>query len=292
MSFQFNGRLTLQAGASKPTTDQIGKSMLWYSPVKGATVPVIQSGVWSDVRFLSSPTDQNGWQINTAILATGKYHVYATASGLLVGSAWSDPAIELTRYDGIIVRSGTQETWLGSINVTAGMLSCHLSMGQDRHWDVYNGRNREEIRLRVMADADVFYCPSNQYPAWQPFNNNVLNRANVFTGAPEAVDAEYCANSFIDTMHGAYGIINVVGWNGVASGTWDNNSSDNVQKCDACGGIARYTNPNAVGLNTATMFIAAAHNSENFLSAAYGSFPTAHPTNPELNCQMIAAWRG
>jgi hypothetical protein len=165
-------------------------------------------------------------------------------------------------------------------------------MGQDRHWDVYNARNKEEIRLRVIGDPGIYYCPSNQYPAWQPFHNNPANRANVFSGAPEAVDVEYCANTFIDTMLGAYGIINVVGWNGAAKGSWDSNSSDNNQKCDSCTGIARYTNPNAVGLNTATMFIAAAVNSANRNSAAYGSFPVEHAGNEELNCQLIAAWKG
>jgi hypothetical protein len=292
MSFQFNGRLTLQVGSPKPAVDQIGKSILWLTPAKGATVPVIQSGTWTDARFLTGPTDQNGWQISTAALGSGKYHVYATASGLLIGSAWTNPDTELTRFDGIRVRSGTLETWLGSINVTDGLMSCHLSMGQDRHWDVYNGHNKEEIRLRVMADADVYYCPENQYPAWQPFNNNAANRAVVFTGAPEAVDVEYCANTFINSLTGAYGIINVVGWNGVASGSWDTNSADNTETADARTGIARYTNPAAVGVNTATMFIAAAVNSDNRNSAAYGSFPTAHPTNPELNCQLIAAWQG
>lgn len=292
MSFPFNGRLTLQAGLPKPASDQVGKSVLWYSPRRGATVPVIQSGTWTEARFLSEPTDQNGWQVSTAGLPTGKYHVYGTPSGLVIGAAWSDPAAELTRYDGILVRSGTQETWLGSISVASGLMTCHLSMGQNRHWDVYNAHDREEIRLRVMADSDVFYCPDNQYPAWQPFHNNPANRANVFSGAPEAVDVEYCQNYWIYTMAGAYGIIAVVGWNGVASGTWDINSSDNVQAADARTGIARYTNPSAVGLNTATMFIAAAVNSGDRSSGAYGSFPTAHPTNPELDCQMIAAWKG
>lgn len=285
----FGGRLTLVPGQPEMSSDQIGKTVLWYSPDCGGTIRV----KGADVSFLSGPTDQNGWSMDISTVPVGKYHVYGTETGLALSGAWTDPTSFLTRLDGIQVDPATQASWLGSINIgMPGQLTAHFGYGQARRFDVYNAYNRRPIVLRVVTQPGIQYCPTNQYPAFQPFNNDANNKAAVFTGKAEAVDVEYSQSMFINTVAGPYGIIAAVGWNGAVKGYWEKLSSDATSMASSLSATASYAEPAAVGENTATMFIAGVVNSSNVQSAIWGSAAGAYPNNPDLNSVLVARWNG
>lgn len=63
----FGGRLTLQSGMAVPTTDQIGKTHLFYAPCEGNSASVYSAAAgWRVRKFTSSSTDLVGLDLNLA----------------------------------------------------------------------------------------------------------------------------------------------------------------------------------------------------------------------------------
>ena len=138
------------------------------------------------------------------------------------------------------------------------------------------------------------YIPSNQYAAaspnagFLPFNNNTTVRANVFTGSTH-VDVAFHESAFINSLSGPSGTLAAIGWNGVVSGYWTINSSDNNLEADSAGGVARYSNSAAVGLNTAGMYIAKANTATSTIRGGASSPPW---TTNELSSVLLATFKG
>lgn len=310
------GRLTLVSGKSEMSAD-VTSSTLWYAPYNTDTFPVLDSGLaWQMVQFSSGPTDQIGASMagGSRWAAGTSRDVFGLVDGTIcTGPAWpasDDASRQLVRYNGVKVNSAAllcdlsatssvtapqyQATWLGSIHSSvAGQLTVHFGYGQNRKFEVWTAYawNQVDIVLRVGDTSGmVQYNPANQYPAWQAFNNDPLNRGNPFTGAPTLVDVSYYQSAFINTKSGAgaSGFIALVGWDGVGVGYYNKQSSDNTQMQDGVAGAARYSNSNSVGIHTATMLIAKAN---GLGTTVWGAAPSPWPF-PNINQEMLVHYKG
>jgi len=313
------GRLTLVSGKAVMDADTTSTT-LFYAPYNSDTFPVLDGSlVWQIKTFTTSPTDQVGASMaGGAKWAAGSSRdVFGSISGTICsGPAWpaSDlPSRKMVRYNGVLVNSIAvtcdtsasasiscpqfQCTYLGSINSSvAGQLTAQFSYGTDRKFEVWTAyaQNQINITLHVgLIGGD--YIPSNQYAAaspnagFLPFNNNTTVRANVFTGLPTHVDVAFHESAFINSLSGPSGTLAAIGWNGVVSGYWTINSSDNNLEADSAGGVARYSNSAAVGLNTAGMYIAKANTATSTIRGGASSPPW---TTKELNSCLLATFKG
>lgn len=291
------GRLTLQPGSPIATVDQVGRNVAWYCPDKHGFVDTYYAGYWRTDSFLSGPTDQTGPSISFAGLAANTiYRVFAAYTGTGIAILPFANA-NLTKINGVDVNADAlpglpqyQGRWIGSIltDPTPEQVTTNLDYGKDRRYGVWNHDNQRDIRLNV-GDAGVQYVPTNQYPAFQPYNNDPLNRATIFTDRPTLVDISYHQSMFINSsVGGASGIIASVGWNGTSVGYWGKMAADNIYDETSFSCMARYVNPAAQGVNVASLLIAKA-NTPN--STVWGGSGT--PIYPiDLNQVLIAKWQG
>lgn len=303
------GRLTLVSGQSTMSLD-VTSPTLWYAPDKSDSYPNLDAMlVWQQITFSSSPIDPVGASMagGSKWTAGTSRDVFGLASGTIcTGPTWAAPDLtsrSLVRYNGVLVNSVAltcdtsaassivvpqyQGTYLGSINNSvAGQLTAQFSYGQNRKFEIWNAYNQIDVVLHTGFNIPTT-VPTNQYPAWVPFNNDPLNRANVFTGLPTHVDIVYHQNGFVNSQSGPAGTIAIVGWNGVGLGHCTVNSSDTNTVAGSVGGVAEYSNSAAVGLNTATMFVAKANAATSTLFGGIASWPS-----PEGNSVLLAKYKG
>jgi hypothetical protein len=289
----FHGRLTLQPGRGKMIADQVDRTVLSYSPLDGATIPVIVDGEWAAIPFLAGPTDATGWALNTAQLSSGNYHVFAGPSGLSTAASY-DLASGLERADGVLVQQGTRETWLGSINVRAGKMTYHVGIGQDRRCDVFNAHRKIPMALKVqppLMNAGAGWTPTSQYPAWQPFGGSDLNKCTMVFGEHTEVDVRYPFAGFISTLNGPASMIAIIAWNGAVKGEWAVVGSDNMLRADPFKGAAHHFEPAAIGSCEAKMMSAKANsiNSGSVIHGASGA-PQTYPL--DMFTGLTARWLG
>lgn len=110
---------------------------------------------------------------------------------------------DLTRYNGIMVNAASMTgrkggstftcaqyagTHLGTIRVgTDGKCRFHVSLGGDRHCDVWNRYNQETIILTAYADGLGIYTPPVVTPDWGPLHGDANNCVTFVTGEPQRV---------------------------------------------------------------------------------------------------------
>lgn len=315
------GRLTLVSG--KPVMDaDWTSSTVWYAPYNSDSYPALDATLtWQTVRFSASPVDQAGASLTGGSKWTAgtSRDIFGTGSGAICsGPAWpaSDRASRLlVRYNGIDVNSAAmtcdtsasssvscpqyQCTFLGSINSSvAGQLTAQFGYGQNRvfeTWTAYSWNQIDIILHTGVILATGTFKPTNQYPAWAPYNNDPLNRANVFTGLPTLVDVTYHQNSFINSsIGGPTAVLAMVLWDGVNSGFTCIGSSDTSTVAGDQSCAAHYLNSASVGLHTATMGVAKANAASSTLFSGNGSLNNA-PTPPysvEGNSVLFARFKG
>jgi len=307
------GRLTLVQGQPEMSAD-VTSPTIWYAPYGGDTFPKFDGASWGLATFLSGPTDQIGPSLSCGSKwAIGSYDIFGLASGQIAsGPKWTAPDLAnrgLTRFAGRLVNTAPvtldvsnsasvvvpayQAFYLGSINVSvAGQLTAHFSLGQNRKFEIWNAFNKAPIVHRVVdtSIAAGYYNPTNQYPAWQPFNNNPLNRGNPFTGLQSLVDVQYHQSCFVNSaVSGPSGILSLVGWNGVAVGYYGKSSSDTNSMSSGFSTTAHYSDSCAVGLNTATMFVAKGNAST---SSLFSGAPNPPWPYPDINQLMLVSYQG
>ena len=195
-----------------------------------------------------------------------------------------------------ITDSTADPDWVGSINVSVtGQLTADVSEGYDRKWEIYNAWNQRDVILKVITqERDLFYCPQNQYPSWQPFHGNALNRGTVFSGEPVAVEVVYIQGGYLNTTQGSYGLLNVVGWDGTVVGEWGGGGHDDLSFVGGVKGFAHYVTQATAGAHIVDMRVAAANNT-TCNQGKTGIYSAAGPVwgyNADANVLMTIRWRG
>lgn len=142
-----NGRLTLESGAPISTTDQIGKTTIYFTPYLGAQIGLYSGSAWAVYTF----TERS---LALGTLTSGKNYdvfLYDNAGTLTLefSAAWtSDTARNdaLVLQDGVLVKSGaTTRRYLGTFRTTATTTTedsfggTTINVGGKRFvWNAYN----------------------------------------------------------------------------------------------------------------------------------------------------------
>lgn len=280
------GRLTLVSGQPEMAQNaDYSSTVLYYAPFVSNKGPICDGTDWSAPAF-ASPLDPVGlsmsggakWTANTP-----RDCFYILVDDELVpatGPAWPDAEMssrKLIRRDGIWVNSEAMTldtsptedvtvgaycaTWVGSINPTsAGTLTATFTPGQNRRCDVWNAYNQTETLLCVgqppVSGIIVTFLPSNQYPAWVAFNNNLANSGTYFTGLPTNVKCKYLQRGFIDSLnYGHCAAFVVICKNDLSTprGTWGSLSSDTLNDALGFSIQADFQDRSSVGAHKAIM---------------------------------------
>ena len=179
--------------------------------------------------------------------------------------------------------------YVGSINVSvAGQLTCNFSLDCNRKFEVYNAYHQRSLLLRVITqERDMTYSPKNS--SYLPFDNNPLNCGTIITGLPEAVEVIYYQAGYIDSLSGPYALLNAVGWNGNPAGPGGGGTHDDSNTAAGVRMLALYSDPAVIGVNVATMLVAARVYTNNDLSRIDSA-----PSTPPMDGDgvMYIKWNG
>ena len=164
-----NGRLTLETGVAISTSDQTGKTSVYFTPYFGNRISVFDGTRWKLYSFTELT-------LALGTLTSGKnYDVFIyDNSGTLtleLSAAWSSDTARtdaLTTQDGIYVKSGaTTRRYLGTIRTTS--TTATEDSAQKRFlWNAYNRVNR------IILKADATYH-NYTTTSWRAYNNDSTN---------------------------------------------------------------------------------------------------------------------
>lgn len=178
----FGGRLTLLSAQPVMRADAIGKTQLFYAPDQHDTIPVLNSGVWTEASFLANSGDNVGWSLTPTLAANTSYHIAALASGLVLKPWTSTP----TRYQGRHIFADDLSTWLGSISADANaQLTQHVTGGEYRRGAVWNRYNQQGVRLIAGNPTIAAYQQYTAPVGWAPIAAGY--EAKPFTGEATSI---------------------------------------------------------------------------------------------------------
>ena len=162
-----NGRLTLESGVPVSTTDQAGKTTLYYTPYNGNRIALYDTNLskWKMHSFSELSLSLSGLAANTNF----DIFVYDNNGTLTLESlAWSNNTTRstaITRQDGVYVRSGSiNKRYLGTIRTTSSTGQCEDSLTKRFVWNIHNTIFRE---IRNEFTSNWTYGTNT----WRAFNN-------------------------------------------------------------------------------------------------------------------------
>ena len=223
------GRLSIESGVPVSTSDQTGKTTVYYEAYIHGRVPVWNGVNWSDIQaFGLSQALSNNTTSPAATTANNVYDLFVWDNGgtptLSRGPAWSSATsrgtgagtTELERVQGVYLNkvaitngpAANRGTYVGTIATDA---SNQLNMmfapaaaagGTANRLDVWNMYNRVNVASLVRDSTDTWDYGT---ATWRAANNSNNNRVTFVCGLNEdIVDAEYMANVSTNSSRSTY----------------------------------------------------------------------------------------
>lgn len=178
-----NGRLTLESAVPISTSDQTGKSTVYFTPYHGNKITLYSGSAWVFCTFSEI-------SLNLSSLTSGKnYDVFAyNNSGtvtLELSAAWTDDttrATSLVLQDGIYVKFGAAtRRYLGTIRTTS-TTTTEDSKSKRYVWNYYN----RSPRFLTVQDATASWTYSTDN-TWRSANASTSNRFEAVIGLNEVL---------------------------------------------------------------------------------------------------------
>jgi len=203
------GYLTPVSGTPVITSDSIGAGTIYYTPLIGSIVPIWTGSVFSLVSFsetalalAAGSQAADGIYDVFAFLNSGAFQVAfgpswisgAVAGNITAGSCARGTgagSTQLQRQNGVWTNQNTitaanngattynipanQGTYLGTIYVdhTAGQVTCHRTIGQNRKWGIWNAYNRDPVTISAgdpstswLYAVTTVRASNNTPPSW------------------------------------------------------------------------------------------------------------------------------
>lgn len=172
-----NGRLTLESGVPVSTTDQTGKTTIYFTPYKGNQIVLWDGSAWTAYTFTET-------SLALGTLTSGlPYDVFGYVSSgaltleLLAWTSTTARATAVTLQDGRYCKSGDKtRLYLGTFYTTA-TTTTEDSLTKRFVWNNYNRVGR---RLRKSDSTSHTY--NGGYRSW---NNSTANRFEAVIGLQE-----------------------------------------------------------------------------------------------------------
>lgn len=247
---QPQGRLTLVTATPVMSSDQTGKTSVFYTPYTGNKVPISTNGTSFRVRSFSQLTltllsanhlastlydvflfDNSGvitigtgpgWSTNTAGSCARGTGAGTTELQLLNGLSTNKNSITARNGSTTYTVAANEGTYVGTIFIdsSAGQVSCHFSYGQSRKFGVWNAYNRVPIVLKAGdSTASWTYAGGSGIRA---SNNATANSVTVLSGlAEEMYDLRFSqiAQPGASSAGSATTALTFIGWNSTSGGS-------------------------------------------------------------------------
>ncbi len=211
------GRLTLLSGDPAPSADQVGKSVVYFTPYKGNTIALLDSGgSWELLAFSQISITLSG-------LTSGKnYDVFAYDNGgtltLELSAAWTN---DTTRADALALVDGVR---VKSANHTRRFLGTFRTTSTTTTEDSLTKRLLINYYNRVVAR--MFSCPgyvdvdsSTTYAAavvvYTKANGGTGSTLEFLSNGEDEIDVESVCGGFIPTSGGSTALFVGFGVDGV-----------------------------------------------------------------------------
>lgn len=185
-----DGRLTLESGVPVSTSDQAGKTTLYYTPFEGDRIALYNGSGWETLAFSELSISLSG------LTASRPYDVFCynnSGTATLELLAWTNAstrATALTTQNGVLVKSGAAtRRYLGTICINASGGQTDDTTIARLVWNYYHRRAR---RLYVTEQTSHTY--NGAYRLWN--NSETNNRLEFMIGVAEDA-AQYLANPAI-----------------------------------------------------------------------------------------------
>ncbi len=174
------GRLTLESGNPIPTTDQLNKTTIYFTPYIGNRIALYDGSEWEIHTFseVSLPVPVTTSNTNFDIF------IYDNSGTLtLEAVTWASDttrSVELVRQDGVLVRNGAAtRRYLGTIRSTETAGQTEDSARRRLVWNMYNRVHRQLFR----QESTTFWYYGTT--TWRYSNNSSLNRLEWVLGLNE-----------------------------------------------------------------------------------------------------------
>lgn len=304
LPFEPGGYLSLVSGVTAFATDQIAKTVVYYTQDKHNFAPLMRGSTRVATYF-----DEPKLVLTAAHLANTIYDVFLTQrdgkGDLVTGAAWSNSGAgtgdrgagqaKLTREGGLIVNAygvpGLQERqglYVGSIliDASAGQITCHKSYGQSRRWGVWNYYNRRPLYLKA-GDSTASWAYTTA--TIRASNNNSANSLVIFAGlADESFDIQFhqkiaagnAGSSAVTSGANAIGLNSTTAASGMSGKVGVSNSAA-VTTIVHGTGVARLVLPPALGASNV-----------HALEVAVDATGTMSWFGTESDMLLAATWRG
>jgi hypothetical protein len=177
------GRLTLESGVPISTTDQTGKTTIYWTPYKGARIALYNGSTWDVISFAET-------SLALGTLTSGKnYDVFAyNNSGTLaleLSAAWTNDttrADAITLQDGVYCKTGAlTRRHLGTIRTTA-TTTTEDSAAKRFVWNRYNQARRFMANPTETTDSWTYTTAT-----FRQANANAANQLDYVTGDAETL---------------------------------------------------------------------------------------------------------
>ncbi len=174
-----NGRLTLATATPMPSTDQSGKTTVYFTPYKGNRLALYDGSNWALKNFteksVAVPSNTN---------TPFDIFVYDNAGTItLEAVAWTNDttrATALTTQDGVYVKTGsTTKRYLGTGRTTGSTGECEYSLEKRFLWNYYN---RSPAGMKK-TDATTSWTYGTV--SWRQANNSSTNQVAFVLGVLE-----------------------------------------------------------------------------------------------------------
>jgi hypothetical protein len=195
------GRLTLESGVAVSTSDQTGKTNVYFTPYNGNGISIYDGTRWLWYTF-------SELTLALGTLTSGKNYdvfVYDNSGTLTLESlVWTDDtnrATAITLQDGIYCKNGAlTRRYLGTFRTTSTTTtedSGAPAAGTTPKRFLWNLYNRVPRRLRAIENADSWTYTSS---TWRSANNDATNRLEYVVGLDiEPVKANTIGGAFNNT---------------------------------------------------------------------------------------------
>jgi hypothetical protein len=200
-----NGRLTLESGVPISTSNQSGKTTLYFSPFGGNQIGLYDGSVWSVLSFSELSLSLSGYT------ASKPYDIFAynnAGSVALESLVWTNTttrATALVLQDGVYVKSGaTTRRYLGSILINASGGQCDDTLSAPSVWNLYNRRERP-VGVSDSTSSWTWATPGGVFRASR---NTTANSVDVFVGIAGLSRIRLVASSMglLDDGNGVLGV--------------------------------------------------------------------------------------
>jgi len=306
------GYLTPTTGVPVIVADASAQTSLFYEPLVGNLVPIIQNGVIAMRTFapftlaLNNPNhaaatlyDVFLWDI-AGVVTIGTGPAWANSGAGTSSRGAGAGTTELVRTNGLWVNAVSMTTrngagtfavgaglatYLGTILIDAvGTVTCHRSWGQNRKWCVWNAYNRQPLYLKA-GDSTATW---NYQGGLRASNNLAANSLTVLSGLAEEFYHLGLAQRLLITVNAAsdINVVNGIGWNSVAAITGRRGTGGTSTAAAAAASVYQTVTAEHIQEPTLGIHLATA------LEAAPTSGGTAQWNGGEDDMILHAKWRG